>query len=279
MRKLLPISLLLFLFFFVPTVFAKQDPKQQAEVDVSIEHSETSSPVILPDPPDEDGDYPVPGKKYLRLRVIAHPKKPKEGRKPTPIQQQACTPDNDQSTQVNLAGWHLKPGQTTYRVSYLTVPSSVGNAAAKTAIANAFSTWDTNINSVSFIEGVAGTASRSRFDGQNAVLWRRQSLSTLAIAYTWYNTLTKEAVETDLVFNARQKWSFTPYSSACSGLDSYDVQNIATHEAGHWAGLDDMYGIGDRDLTMYGYGDKNELKKDTLTTGDLSAIAALYNSP
>jgi len=41
-------------------------------------------------------------------------------------------------------------------------------------------------------------------------------------------------------------------------------------------GLDDLYGSVDRDLTMYGYGDKDELKKDTLSNGDKLGMAAIY---
>ncbi|MBI4084362.1 MAG: matrixin family metalloprotease [Candidatus Levybacteria bacterium] len=259
-----------------PVVFAQ---KPDEFLGLQSEVSQAPMPSTATEPPDVSGDYPVPGKKHLRLRVIAHPERPRRNhRKPTPIPLPACTPDNDSSTQVKLTGWHLKPGQTMYRVNYATVPSSVGSTLARTALVNAFSTWDASVSATFFTEGPTSSASRARLDGQNAVLWRRQSLSTLAIAYTWYSPVTKETIETDIVFNARQKWSFTPYSSACSGLESYDVQNIATHEIGHWMGLDDMYSASDWDLTMYGYGSIGELKKDTLTAGDISSVTALYSS-
>lgn len=40
-------------------------------------------------------------------------------------------------------------------------------------------------------------------------------------------------------------------------------------------GLDDLYEDPQQDLTMYGYGDKGELKKDTLGRGDQLGIDAL----
>jgi len=53
------------------------------------------------------------------------------------------------------------------------------------------------------------------------------------------------------------------------------VQDIATHEFGHWVGLDDLYSDADKDLTMYGFGAGGELKKRTLGTGDADGANAV----
>jgi hypothetical protein len=53
------------------------------------------------------------------------------------------------------------------------------------------------------------------------------------------------------------------------------VQNIATHEFGHWVGLDDLYATTDKDLTMYGYGETKELKKDSLGLGDITGATTV----
>ena len=45
---------------------------------------------------------------------------------------------------------------------------------------------------------------------------------------------------------------------------------------GHIFGLDDLYDSGDQDLTMYGYGDRGELKKDTLGDGDTLGMREMY---
>jgi hypothetical protein len=62
----------------------------------------------------------------------------------------------------------------------------------------------------------------------------------------------------------------------CSGdPESYDIQNVATHEFGHWIGLGDLYTSVNSELTMYGYGALGELKKSTLGNGDTLGANAL----
>jgi len=79
--------------------------------------------------------------------------------------------------------------------------------------------------------------------------------------------------------NVKLPWAQTYVSNpdaVCGNLYAYDVQNILTHEVGHWVGLDDLYNSVDQDLTMYGYGGKGELKKDTLARGDTLGMDAIY---
>ena len=115
--------------------------------------------------------------------------------------------------------------------------------------------------------------------GQAHILWKGISASALAITYVWYNTLTEELVEADTVFNKNYQWDLTDiFAGDCGGTTgAYDLQNIGTHEFGHWVGLDDLYSETDKDLTMYGYGETKELKKDSLGLGD--AIGVLAISP
>jgi hypothetical protein len=54
-----------------------------------------------------------------------------------------------------------------------------------------------------------------------------------------------------------------------------DLKNIATHEFGH-NGLNDLYMPPSIALTMYGYSGYGETDKQTLGTGDISGIQALY---
>lgn len=55
-----------------------------------------------------------------------------------------------------------------------------------------------------------------------------------------------------------------------------DVQNIMTHEAGHWLMLDDMYYDAASEQTMYGYASDRELKKRSLEEGDLAGVRMIY---
>jgi len=78
-------------------------------------------------------------------------------------------------------------------------------------------------------------------------------------------------VEVDTVFNKRHPWAIFPGSPECHDTPhAYDLQNIATHEFGHWVGLDDLYDDSDKDLTMYGFSAGGEVKKRSLGTGDIT---------
>ena len=55
-----------------------------------------------------------------------------------------------------------------------------------------------------------------------------------------------------------------------------DLQNIATHELGHGAGLGDLYSSACAEETMYGYSDYSETKKRTLEQPDITGLQTLY---
>lgn len=232
---------------------------------------------VAPEPtalPEISGEYVVPNRPDLLLRVIPHPEKPNHTAQVTKA---VCTADNDSTAVTSSAGWHFAPGTYTYRINLSTVPSSVGSSAAKTAFTNAFYTWDNLVSGVNIIEGSSTTVKRAKLDSQNAIMWSRLASSSIAVTYIWYYPSSGETAEVDTIYNSRYRWSYTPLDSASCGVDgTYDVQNIATHENGHWFGLDDQYDVAYVDNTMYGYGDLGELKKDTVTTGDRAGLSAIY---
>jgi len=94
--------------------------------------------------------------------------------------------------------------------------------------------------------------------------------NAIAITFYWYYRGSKELVEADTVFNSDLPWSVSDDSG------SYDFQNIATHEFGHWLVLGDLYSLRDSALTMYGYGALGETQKRTLGKGDISGINKIY---
>ena len=106
--------------------------------------------------------------------------------------------------------------------------------------------------------------------------WGRTSRSALAVTYTWYYTNTGEVADVDTIMNNSYPWSWGGGSATCAYPNSYDAQNILTHELGHWMGLDDKYTEEFINNTMYGYGSPREAKKDTLTNGDIAGLLTIY---
>ncbi len=227
--------------------------------------------------PERSGDYQDPEHPGLRVHVFVH--EPRAS-KPTSAQSSllVCTlPDPPSDAVVPKTPWHL-PSTWTYTLNPSSVPSSVGSSNLTTIASSAFGQWmgavpgKVNISRTSFNT----LANRARFDGQNIIAWGRTSSSALAVTYTWYYTSTGQAVEEDTIFNKQYPWFWNSLNSACADSNSYDAQDILTHETGHWMGLDDTYTDPYINNTMYGYGSKGEVKKDTLTAGDINGVKAIY---
>lgn len=215
---------------------------------------------------------PATDKGEIKLKVFIH--YPRPG-KPQP-QPGTCDPtQNDKLDTYGLTGWKHS-GTVYYHVNYGSIPSTVSDP--QTAIHNSFEVWDALAPGVDLVEGTQTTLKTYKYDGVNIVAWGRAPRGAIAVTYTWYYQ-SGEVAEQDIIMNASLPWSYTQVSNpdaVCGDLYSYDVQNILTHEVGHIFGLDDLYNSRDQDLTMYGYGDKGELKKDTLGTGDKLGMDALY---
>ena len=118
----------------------------------------------------------------------------------------------------------------------------------------------------------------NRFDGKNVVSWGRLGSGIIAQTTVWYNTRTHEIVEFGMVFSTSFRWGIDAdgEGTAYYLTNAFDVQNIATHEAGHTLMLDDLYTDETNALTMYGYGDFGETYAISLGVGDKSGINAIY---
>ncbi len=110
------------------------------------------------------------------------------------------------------------------------------------------------------------------YDGHNQLGFGTYSDQyVIAVTYIWFSTSTW-IEETDIRFNEYYTWN-------CSGQPGnyeMDIENIAAHELGHTFGLDDLYGGGDSEKTMYGYADYGETKKRSLHQDDINGICDLY---
>jgi hypothetical protein len=89
-------------------------------------------------------------------------------------------------------------------------------------------------------------------------------------AVTYFSYSGNALIDADTYFNTYYPWS----TSGQSGY--YDVQNVLTHELGHWLVLNDLYSSQDSEKTMYGYTSTGETKKRSLDADDINGINAIY---
>jgi len=136
------------------------------------------------------------------------------------------------------------------------------------AITTSAYTWDSQTSSDVFKYMGVTKRSAGRYDGYNVISWGRYRAGVIAVTYIWY--IGDTIIETDTVLNTLYKWSLT------GEPNKMDVQNIMTHEFGHWCGLDDLYDDKDYWLTMYGYASLGETYKRTLGLGDINGLKAVY---
>lgn len=213
----------------------------------------------------------LPPEELTRLRVFVHEVSPSHRAPPV-----CQVTDNDAQTTFGLTGWQLPVAGLSFVVNDRRAPEPIRSVLAS-ALDRAAGTWE-QADAATHLDRVGTTTSaRARYDGQNLVFWRALSRGIIAVAYVWYHPFTGEVLDADMAFNTRVPWSVSdPASGDCGGVPgTFDVQAVATHEFGHWVGLDDLYEAADDDLTMYGIVTTGELKKDSLGTGDvLGSLAA-----
>lgn len=92
------------------------------------------------------------------------------------------------------------------------------------------------------------------------------------MATYWYNRVTREIVECDIQFNTYYNWGTSDEATVM------DLQNIATHELGHFFNLSDIYDNSKDTLTMYGYSWDGDIAKRTLAAGDQLGIKAVFGN-
>ena len=82
----------------------------------------------------------------------------------------------------------------------------------------------------------------------------------------------REIVEAHILMNDDYDWD----DADTYGDTVMDLQNVLTHELGHWAGMGDLYESTATEETMYGYSENGETKKRDLYFGDITGIKKLY---
>jgi len=159
---------------------------------------------------------------------------------------------------------------------YVNTKSSAIVAAVKAA----FETWDAQVkvelfdDNVEMISKVAG----NRYDGKNVVSWGSLRRGIVAVCYIWYYSDSLEIVEFGIVFNNLYSWGIDPDGEGPTTINAFDIQNVATHEAGHTLSLNDLYMAEASELTMYGYTTIGETKKRSLGAGDAFGVHLIYGA-
>jgi Matrixin len=154
-------------------------------------------------------------------------------------------------------------------------------SAGSEPIVQAFGTWASSVATLPHMSfDMATTPGRAVQDGVNRIVFAPITIEgfegALAITITYADDATGSIVEADTIFNTAYRWTSIADSSvrdeACGG--SYDLQNVATHEAGHFLGLGEDYA--DKTATMYVSSSTCQTTKRVLSATDVSVMSGLY---
>ena len=97
----------------------------------------------------------------------------------------------------------------------------------------------------------------------------------LAITVITFDAHAKEILDADVVLNGEHGFAFFDHDARDEGMQTYDLQNVLTHELGHLLGLgEDMTDV---DATMYAFSQPGETGKRDLEVVDKDSIASLYD--
>jgi len=172
--------------------------------------------------------------------------------------------------------WNLDAfadGRVPWALSNNVGSNLTGDRAPLDVLTTAFSTWEAVAASkIRFaFQGVVGTRERNSGDGVNLIaLGARENLGTGVLAATF---LTSDAAGTltdaDIVFGSSVAFS----TSSSPDASAYDLEAIATHEIGHFLGLEHC---GLARATMVPYTDRGEIQQRTLHSDDEIGATLLY---
>jgi hypothetical protein len=165
----------------------------------------------------------------------------------------------------HLEPWEVNPSNN----------DGISSGAVNSAVQAAANTWSGAGACFNFGSGGSSNLAGGVLDDHNVVSFGNTG-GAVAATYIWVLRSCRKCIaELDLVFD-HVYWNFA--APACGSADKFDLQNVATHEFGHWLCLADLYNSGDVNQTMYGYVDYGECYKKDLYTGDIAGIKAIYGT-
>ena len=150
----------------------------------------------------------------------------------------------------------------------------LSHAAVVAAVQQSADSWSSSNPELetSFDVVYAGQTSRSTVDynGTNDVFFRNESNGAIATAYTWW--IGSTVVESDIVM-----WDTKTFFTGETGCqDGYYVEDIMTHEMGHFVGVGHTNVAG---ATMRASTSKCNKGLRSLAADDIAAVEALYGDP
>lgn len=139
------------------------------------------------------------------------------------------------------------------------------------AVQDAFDNWENVYQcEMSFYYNSTTLIEESQ-DGVNVVDWKTvEGRNDVGWTNYYYYTGTGEVIEADIVAN--DKYEF------CIGLTpgEYDVENLMTHEVGHYFVLWDLWDPDNSDKTMYHEVDDCQISRRILHSGDKAGARYVY---
>ena len=157
---------------------------------------------------------------------------------------------------TTLAGipLHWQDGNGDYQVA-----NSVVSLSYDDEIQNGFNTWS-SLEQINYTRNYYPNSEvwGGNADGINNIVWipttsewetiTEAPTNVVAITRTRYNALNGEMIDIDIAFNGDPVSLVTGehyYWDTAGDPDALDVQNVITHEIGHYSGLADLYNPGD----------------------------------
>jgi len=197
--------------------------------------------------------------------------------------------------------WHSKKNKIYFDAS-LDEASKHGREAVQLA----FGTWlgtSAKLPNLDF-DSTKGASFGQKPNGKSEVMYGPITLTghenDLALTVTFSDPKTGEVVESDMIFNSKHPYGVLPYKGSSNAQGNgnehekekesgtaqantgdaatceqrYDLQSVATHEAGHFFGLGEDFDT--KMATMYYTTGRCETNKRVLQTSDESTMSTLY---
>ncbi len=190
---------------------------------------------------------------------------------------------------LNRYRWDFSDFPVVWRANTARSALTIGSAEPASVVEAAFAAWTSAPNAALQISrGPDTSLNTSAADGTNLVCFTCQGdfskdLSTLAVTMTYIADAAGAAdlhggsarfagqiLDADILFNPGVCFSTGSPGTCSNGQSSEDLQTVATHEIGHFFGLDHSAVV---HAVMYPYAEPSE---HTLSIDDVAGLAASY---